>query len=137
MTYIPDILRQEVAKRALFKCEYCLLHQEDSIYAHEVDHIIAEKHRGETISENLCYACLECNRHKGSDFGSFDQETGDVVMLFHPRKDTWSDHFELDGTRIIPKTAKGRVTEFVLKLNSPKRLSEREILIQYGRYPPE
>ncbi len=58
-------------------------------------------------------------------------------MLFHPRKDTWSDHFELDGTRIIPKTAKGRVTEFVLKLNSPKRLSEREILIQYGRYPPE
>ena len=136
MTYIPDALRQEVTERAKNRCEYCLLHELDSIYSHEVDHIIAEKHRGETVSENLCYACLDCNRHKGSDFGSFDSETGEVVLLFHPRKDTWSDHFELDGARIMPKTAKGRVTEFVLKLNAPKRLLNRELLVKNGRYPP-
>ena len=57
MTYIPDTLRQEVVSRARQCCEYCLLHERDSIYSHEVDHNIAEKHRGETTSSNLCYAC--------------------------------------------------------------------------------
>lgn len=136
MTYIPDNLRQEVRERAGYQCEYYLLHESDSIYSHEVDHIIAEKHRGETISNNLCYACLDCNRNKGSDFGSFDPETDEVVLLYNPRRDTWSDHFELDGAKIIPRTATGRITEFVLKLNAPKRLSNRELLVKCGRYPP-
>jgi hypothetical protein len=60
MTYIPEILRQEVAERAEYRCEYCLIHQADSLYKHEIDHIIPEQHRGKTISENLCLACLEC-----------------------------------------------------------------------------
>lgn len=136
MTYIPDTLRQEVAERAKKQCEYCLLHERESIYAHEVDHIIPEKHRGETISSNLCYACLDCNRNKGSDFASFDPETDAVVLLYHPRQDIWSEHFALDGAQIVPKTAKGRVTEFVLKLNAPKRVASRELLIQAGLYPP-
>jgi len=101
MTYIPENLREEVRERARHQCEYCLLHERDSIYSHEVDHIIAEKHRGVTLSSNLCYACLDCNRNKGSDFGSFDPETDDVVLLYHPRHDTWTDHFELDGAKIV------------------------------------
>ena len=137
MTYIPETLRQEVAERANNQCEYCLLHEQDSIYSHEVDHIIPEKHRGETVTDNLCYACLECNRNKGTDFGSFDPDTEEIALLFHPRQDSWSDHFELDGARIIAKTAKGRVTEFVLKLNAPKRLSNRELLVKAKRYPPK
>jgi hypothetical protein len=135
MTYIPENIRQEVIERAKHQCEYCLLHEQDSIYSHEVDHIIPEKHRGETVANNLGYACLDCNRNKGSDFASFDPETDEVVLLYHPRRDTWSDHFELDGARIVPKTAIGRVTEFVLKLNAPKRLSNRELLVKAGRYP--
>ena len=69
MTYIPDVLREKVAERANYCCEYCLLHEQDSIYSHEIDHIIPEKHRGETVEDNLCYACLDCNRNKGTDFG--------------------------------------------------------------------
>ena len=68
MTYIPDGLRRQVIARAEQRCEYCLIHQHDSLYTHEVDHIIPVKHRGETTADNLCLACLECNRHKGSDF---------------------------------------------------------------------
>ena len=136
MTYIPEILRQEVADRANGQCEYCLLHERDSIYSHEVDHIIAEKHRGETILSNLCYACLDCNRNKGSDFGSFDPETGEIVLLYNPRRDNWPDHFVIDGALIVAKTPKGRVTDFVLKLNAPKRLNNRELLVKAGRYPP-
>ncbi|MEO1289607.1 MAG: HNH endonuclease [Chloroflexota bacterium] len=135
MTYIPDRLRQEVIERANHQCEYCLLHELDSIYSHEVDHIIPEKHRGETVSSNLCFACLECNRNKGSDFGSFDPENNEIVLLYNPRKDVWSKHFRLDDAKIIPQTATGRVTEFILKLNTEKRLSHRRLLIKAKRYP--
>ena len=101
MTYIPETLRRIVIERAGECCEYCLIHQRDSLYAHEVDHIIPEKHRGETSEDNLCLACLECNRHKGSDFASFDPETGQAALLFNPRKQVWNEHFRLEGARIV------------------------------------
>ena len=136
MSYIPEQLRQYVIERAQGHCEYCLVHQDDSLYAHEVDHIIPEKHRGSTDEANLCLACLECNRHKGSDFASFDPETDDVALLYHPREQVWGDHFRLDGARIVPISPVGRVSEFVLKLNSEMRLLSRQALIEAGRYPP-
>ena len=137
MTYIPEILRQEVAERAEYRCEYCLIHQADSLYKHEIDHIIPEQHRGKTLSENLCLACLECNRNKGANFASFDPETNQVTLLFNPRKDEWEKHFRLDGAVIIPMTAEGRVTVFLLKLNDEMRLRSRRILVGVGRYPPK
>lgn len=136
MSYIPDSLRLLVAERARYRCEYCLVHQDDSLYSHEVDHIIPEKHRGATDSDNLCLACLDCNRFKGSDFASFDPETEQVALLFHPREQLWTDHFRLDGTRIVPISSVGRVTEFVLKLNSEIRIRARQSLLEAGRYPP-
>jgi 5-methylcytosine-specific restriction endonuclease McrA len=93
MTHIPEALRRQVIARARGCCEYCLIHQDDVLAAHEVDHILAEKHRGATILENLCLSCLRCNRHKGSDFASIDVDTGEVAMLFNPRTDQWTQHF--------------------------------------------
>jgi len=136
MTYIPESLRQQVIERARQCCEYCLVHQHDSLYKHEVDHITAEKHRGETVENNLCLSCLECNRHKGSDFGSFDLETRQITLLYNPRLQKWSDHFRLEGARIIPLTPEGRVTVFLLQLNDEMRIRERRVLIDAGRYPP-
>jgi 5-methylcytosine-specific restriction endonuclease McrA len=46
-------LRQLVIEPAQGRCEYCLIHQDFSIYTHEIDHIIAVKHGGQTLSENL------------------------------------------------------------------------------------
>ena len=63
---IPAEVRKLVIERASGRCEYCLIHQDFSIYTHEVDHIIAVKHGGETIADNLALSCLSCNRHKGS-----------------------------------------------------------------------
>jgi hypothetical protein len=111
------------------------LHQDDSFYPHEVDHIISMKHRGETITDNLCLSCLECNRHKGSDIASIDLETGHVTLLFNPRRDNWNDHFRLDGAGVIPLTPQGRVTEFLLDMNSPEQLTKRTELIALKRYP--
>lgn len=135
MTYIPEPLRREVTDRAEQRCEYCLIHQNDSLYAHEVDHIIPEKHRGETTKDNLCLACLDCNRRKGSDFASFDPETDQITLLFNPREQVWDQHFRLEGARIIPRSQEGRVTIFVLKLNDEIRVRARQSLIEAGRYP--
>jgi hypothetical protein len=135
MTYIPESLRREVIERAEGCYEYCLIHQQDSLYAHEVDHIIPEKHRGETSAANLCLACLDCNRYKGSDFASFDPETGQITPLFNPRQQVWNDHFRLESARIIPLSPEGRVTVFVLRLNHEIRVRARRALIEAGRYP--
>jgi hypothetical protein len=69
-TYISVGLRRLVVSRAGRLCEYCLLHEDDAYFGCEVDHIISEKHGGATDSMNLAYACMSCNRSKGSDVGS-------------------------------------------------------------------
>jgi 5-methylcytosine-specific restriction endonuclease McrA len=61
MAYIPDALRRLVVERASQRCEYCLLPDGLSFYPHEVDHVIALKHQGQTTAENLAYACWRCN----------------------------------------------------------------------------
>ena len=99
---IPPSLRQLVVERAEGKCEYCLIHQDVSIYSHEIDHVIAQKHGGQTVGQNLALACLPCNRAKGSDLTTFDPIGNDIVPLFHPRHQIWSDHFILDVHFVNP-----------------------------------
>ena len=61
-TYISVVLRRQVLELAKHRCEYCLVHADDAAFEHEVDHIVAEKHRGVTDLGNLAYACFACNR---------------------------------------------------------------------------
>ncbi len=136
MTYIPETLRQTVVARASRCCEYCLIPQESKLFTFEVDHIIAEKHRGATREDNLCLSCLDCNRCKGSDFASFDPDTGEIALLFNPRRDRWTDHFRLEGAVIQPLTPVGRVTVFLLQVNDIVRIGERAALLEAVRYPP-
>ena len=134
---IPAQLRRLVIARASGCCEYCLLHQDHSSFTHQVDHVIALKHRGLTLLVNLALACLECNLNKGTDFATIDWETGEVTLLFNPRKQVWRDHFAFDGARIMGLSQTGHATIALLQLNSPQRLSERQDLIELGVYPPE
>jgi hypothetical protein len=49
-TYIPVALRRLVEERASSCCEFCLLPADLAfLLSHEVDHVIAEKHGGETV----------------------------------------------------------------------------------------
>lgn len=133
--HISKQLRDLVIIRANYCCEYCRLHAEDEpVYAHEIDHIIPEKHGGETSDRNLAYACFYCNRFKGTDFASFDPLTRAITPLFNPRTQIWLEHFTLDGPVIVPLTAIGRTTVFLLQLNRPRIIQRRIYLIQLGRY---
>ena len=129
VTYIPAILRREVEKRANGKCEYCQLPAGVSFFPHEIDHIIAEKHGGKTEVDNLAYTCWRCNRHKGTDLGSFDPETGKFSFFFNPRTQTWSVHFVVEGIMLKGLTPEGRTTIKILQLNSDERLAERQRLL--------
>ena len=121
---VSETLRLAVAERANGRCEYCGKPQV-SFFPHEVDHVIARKHRGKTDLENLAFSCFECNRYKGSDVASYDPETNQLTPLFNPRADNWRDHFQYDNGYIVPHTPRGRVTVMLLRLNEPSRLAER------------
>jgi hypothetical protein len=124
-----------VSERAGDRCEYCRLAQHDAYFSHEPDHIIAEKHGGETTFENLAWACFDCNRFKGSDIASLDPPSGELVQLFNPRSQSWREHFEIHGGTIRGLTPTGRATERLLKFNLSERVEVRHVLSQTGRYP--
>jgi len=132
---ISAALRREVRERARERCEYCLVAESEAFGPHEPDHLIALKHGGETSSANLVLACFDCNRFKGSDIASLDPLTGELVALFNPRTLRWTEHFYLNGSRIIPLTAVARATERLLKLNPASRLESREQSATLGFYP--
>lgn len=135
-TYIPVVLRRQVLELAKHRCEYCLVHADDAAFEHEVDHIVAEKHRGVTELGNLAYACFACNRNKGSDLGSLAQSTGVLTRFFNPRQNRWEEHFQVQNGEIIPRTDVGEVTATILGFNAPQRIEERQLLIALGTWPP-
>jgi hypothetical protein len=135
MTRPSTAIRRQVVERARDCCEYCLVHQDLVASTHQVDHVIAEKHGGETSLDNLALSCTLCNRRKGSDLTSLDPENRVIVSLFNPRTQRWSSHFEMDGVRIVGTTPEGRTTVEFLRLNAFERLMERAEWISAGYYP--
>lgn len=136
--YVSAELRRLVVSRAERLCEYCLIHEEDTFFGCEVDHVISEKHGGPTREDNLAYACLFCNRNKGSDIASLGP-AGTLVRLYNPRTDVWQDHFVLasDGAMILALSEIGEVTVRLLGFNQEDRLLERQELRDLKRYPSE
>ena len=120
-SYVSAAVRRLVARRADFLCEYCLVHEDDTVFGCEVDHVISEKHGGATDAENLAYACAVCNRAKGSDIGSIVPGTGRFVRFLNPRTDRWAEHFTLDGVTIVFLSDTGEVTARILAFNASDR----------------
>jgi hypothetical protein len=130
-------IRSVVAARANYLCEYCLVAEEDTFFGCHVDHIISIKHGGESNVDNLAYACAFCNRFKGSDIASLLSNSGTLVRFFNPRIDRWSDHFQLQGLSIQPRTQIAEVTIRIriLRFNDSERILERQTLSKIRRYP--
>lgn len=136
VTHIPAALRRLVIERADGRCEYCLAPAAVAFFPHEVDHVIAEKHGGVTEEGNLAYTCWRCNRHKGTDLGSFDPDTGAFCLLYNPRAQRWRDHFALRVDESLSGlTPEGRTTVRLLQINTADRVGERQRFVALGRYP--
>ncbi len=132
---VSERLRRQVAERAYHVCEYCLIHEDDTFWGCQVDHIISRKHGGVSEAANLAWACASCNNSKGSDLGTLAGQRSVLTRIFHPRSDRWAECFQLHGVRINSADAIGEATVKLLQINDGNRLRERQVLAEAGRYP--
>lgn len=102
----------------------------------QIDHITARKHGGIGSEDNLALACFYCNTNKGPNIAGIDPASGEVVRLFHPRKDVWAEHFFWEGPTLKSHTPIGRATIGVLRINDPDYVAVRASLIAEGAFPP-
>jgi hypothetical protein len=122
---VPAPMVRKIRARAHSLCEYCKI--SDSFTASEfaIDHIVARQHGGAGLFENLAWSCAHCNGLKGSHLASIDPETGSRSYLFNPRIDGWHKHFSMLNGTIIARTAKGRATLSLLKMNDSEMVALR------------
>jgi len=78
-------------------------------------------------SRNLSWSCLDCNSYKGPNIAGRD--ANQTVRLFDPRKDDWKKHFDWNGPILVGRTAIGRATIDVLRINITYRVAVRASLI--------
>lgn len=123
-----------VDARARNRCEYCALPQPGYSSSFNIDHIIASQHRYDDDSENLAWACPKSNRKKGPNLSGLDPVSGNIVPLFHPRRDRWEHHFSWSGPLLVGLTACGRATVALLQLNDENRIRLRQALISEGAF---
>lgn len=131
-TYIPKALKELVRERASNRCEYCGYPEALAFYSHHIDHVVSEKHGGETHEGNLALACRSCNLNKGSDVATLIDNERTPIRLYHPRFDQWRNHFVLNRDSIQPLTRIGYGTVLLLQFNHIDRILERQLLIESG-----
>src|SRR5438552_11129990 len=105
-------VRAKVARRAGYRCEYCLCPSRYSPDPFSVEHVRPKALGGGATLSNLALACQGCNGYKHKKIQSIDPVTRELVALYNPRVDAWTDHFTWDesyGT-VIGITPVGRAT---------------------------
>jgi hypothetical protein len=125
-------LIRHVWQRAQERCEYCQLPSGFHPAPFQIDHITARQHGGPTVLDNLALPCIHCNRFKGPNIAGINPENGEIVRLFHPRRDIWADHFLWNGPRLEARTPFGRATIALLLINDPEVVAVRKALQEEG-----
>ena len=125
-------LQELVWRRAEQRCEYCRYPAACAEVPFQIDHIVARQHGGTDEADNLCLACCFCNRHKGPNLSGVDPVSRQVVRLFDPRRQVWSEHFRWDGAVLTGQTEIGRATVQTLNVNRPDALAVRRLLMAEG-----
>jgi len=131
-------IKNHVRERARYLCEYCHTSEKWQYVPFTIDHITPLAKGGSDELDNLALACFHCNRYKSDRVTAINSKTGTEIPLFNPRHDNWNDHFiwSIDGLRIVPITAIGRVTIELLRLNRERIIPIRADDILVNRHPP-
>jgi hypothetical protein len=136
----PDArTRRIVAERANFRCEYCLTPAAVVPSPFSSEHILPRSKGGNATLENLAFSCQGCNGHKAAKSTALDPATRKTVSLFHPRQQTWADHFgwAADGTRIEGRSPIGRATVSALQLNRAGLQNLRRLMVLADLHPAD
>jgi len=102
MTRPDRALEAEVVGRAQGRCEYCHFPEGAAELPFHSDHIIAEKHGGNTTSANLAWACFSCNLRKGPNIAGIDPETGANTAV-SPANRSMDRPFRMEWCDIVRK----------------------------------
>ena len=132
--YFSQAVRQFVASRAGFRCEYCRKPEIIANFSFHIEHIISRQHGGTDNLSNLAYACSWCNWKKGTNIATVLSEEEELLRLFNPRTDNWTDHFEVQEGAIMDKTDIAKGTLRLLEMNTVELILERKELIKSGFY---
>ncbi len=131
-------LKRMVFQRANGCCEYCRSQVEFCPDPFSIEHIIPRILGGLFELLNLALSCQGCNNHKFICIAAVDVVTGEMVPLYHPRQQRWSEHFAWngDGSLLIGLTPTGRVTIERLQLNRRGVVNLRRMLFATNQHPP-
>ena len=126
----------EVAARAHHRCEYCRAPEAAFNLAFEVEHILPLSKGGADRLGNLALACRSRNLYKAAKLTCLDPVTNEQVTLFHPRRDTHAEHFEVNSNlEFVGRTSVGRATLECLAINSARQIRVRQAWQQLGLFP--
>ncbi len=127
---------RRVHERADFQCEYCQTGQRVTGQAMHVEHI---KPGGGDDLENLALACATCSLSKARATSAPDPETNERVLLFNPRTERWSEHFEWieNGSVVHGLTSVWRATIVRLQMNIARMVNARRVWVRAGEHPPD
>lgn len=137
--YIPVEIERRVRADARNRCGYCLSPQHLVMARLEIEHIIPISKQDSSDESNLWLACPLCNRYKSDKMTAIDLETGEIVKLFNPSTQIWTEHFKWteDGVRIVGQTPIGRATVAALHLSDdPDAIEVRSYWVMAGWHPP-
>ena len=137
-TRVGPRLRTQILRDAGGRCGYCRLSEEITGTPLEIEHIVPQARGGPTRRMNLWAVCRYCNLLKSDRVAATDPESGDLVPLFNPRAERWTDHFIWieAGLRIQGPTPTGRATVEALALNRALLVRARSYWISAGWHPP-
>lgn len=135
---LSEQVRALVAERARDRCEYCRSPARYATQRFSVEHILPLSRGGQTVAENLALACQGCNNHKYNYSEAPDPVSGERAPLYHPRRDSWVDHFawSADTLLIVGLTPTGRATVELLQLNRSGVVNLRRLLTVVAEHPP-
>ena len=129
-------LAATVEERADGRCEYCQMHQSLQGATFHLEHIVPETKGGSSELDNLAWACPSCNFRKSDRIELTDPDTNETVPMFHPRRDSWADHFRWDGLLVVALTPIGRALIATFDLNHLRRQRIRQAEQLFDLFPP-
>jgi hypothetical protein len=136
--YIPVKVQRLVLTVSNACCEYCWAPAEYSSALYHFDHLLPTAKGGQSAFDNIAYSCSGCNGYKSDKTHSLDTLTNQIVRLYHPRNDIWTDHFQWsgNGVKIEGITPIGRATVALLQLNRNGNINLRQLLKLVELHPP-
>jgi hypothetical protein len=141
---VSNSIREIIAERAKYLCEYCHSPEFINTDRFTVDHLIPQSLGGSDEIENLALCCRRCNDRRYNFISGIDPETKQEVSLFNPHQQQWSEHFVWsdDGVKVVGVTPIGRATCNRLDMNDDRNgngfiQKSRRLWVSAGWHPPE